>query len=77
MPMRQWAEVEALLRESEAQAIAMKRLLALVLLGCGGCAVRPCPLCGYPALRCGDVLEHFVPNLGDGPCTWKAKKGAM
>lgn len=52
----------------------MRWLLGLCLLWCCGCAVRPCPLCGYPALRCGDRLEHFVPNLEDGPCTWKAKR---
>lgn len=54
----------------------MKRLAA-ILLCCSGCAVRPCPICGYPAIENRDVLTHFVPKLEPGPCTWRADRSAM
>lgn len=39
-----------------------------------GCAVRPCPICGYPAIENRDVLTHFVPKMEPGPCTWRADR---
>lgn len=49
----------------------MKRLAA-ILLCCSGCVVRPCPICGFPAIENRGVLVHFVPNLEPGPCAWRA-----